>query len=459
MRPFLAATPARRGTVIGESYSLPLGALSAEDIEEEKKRLTLQARTSFGAPPPPFAAWYVHQERFHVPRFYGLARYGPAETDRRVLGDPIDITFTGTLKDLQVRATVAAQTKGFDVDGGALVSLYCGAGKTVWSVANIARLGRKACILVHKGFLRDQWSEAFARFAPGTRVGIIQGNQWIVEGCDVVIAMVLTLAKRAYDPCLFDCFGTLCADECHHMAAPIMNLATRLFRAKYIIGLTATKERPDGLTPLLHWSLGSEVFHAERDTEKCRVSIALFPQATREIVNREGKPIVSIMISKLTEHERRNAFIAERIIALRKTGRVLIVLSDRLAQLRTLRAHVLAACGEQDVGIFTGTTKESERTEQLAREVLFCSYAMASEGLDKPEADTLVLASPKARVVQCVGRIQRPCATKKSPLVLDVADDLSVFVHLRWKRQRMYAKEGYTTQVLHHDVDASQWFS
>ena len=73
---------------------------------------------------------------------------------------------------------------------------------------------------------------------------------------------------------------------------------------------------------------------------------------------------------------------------------------------------------------------------------------MANEGLDKKELDTCVMATPKGRVTQCIGRVQRPRATKQPPLVLDVADTYSVFVPLRWKRQACYRKEGYKVQVV-----------
>lgn len=84
---------------------------------------------------------------------------------------------------------------------------------------------------------------------------------------------------------------------------------------------------------------------------------------------------------------------------------------------------------------------------------------MANEGLDKVEADTCVMASPKARVVQCIGRVQRPCETKQPPLVLDVVDDVSVFRDQRWTRHRLYAKEKYTVQVLDAEKAAEDdWF-
>lgn len=460
MRAFMSL-PVRKDTKVEQTYSLPVNGLGREELEEEKKRLTLQARTSFGAPPPPFQAWFISNERLHVPRFYGLERYGQPELDARVLGDPITLSFEGTMTDVQQRATdtIFDRYLSSSGDGGAMVCLPCGYGKTVWAVSAIAKLGRKACIFVHKSFLRDQWESAFQKFCPGVRVGFIQGKVWKVEDCDVVIAMVMTMAKRNYDPDMMDSFGTICFDECHHMAAPVMNMATRCFRARYVIGLTATKNRPDGLTPLLHWSLGPEGFRVERDTETVRVSMALFSNGAREILSNDGKPVVSIMINKLAANERRNKFIAERILSLFNVGRVILVLSDRIAQLKALHQMVLANDGinDDDVGIFTGATKEADRHIQLQRRIVMCSYGMANEGLDKREADTCIMATPKGRVTQCIGRIQRPCDTKKTPLVVDVVDDATVFVQLRWKRQKLYSKERYEVQVLQAD-ETQAWF-
>ena len=419
-------------------------------MEEEKQRLTLQAKSSFGPAPPPFHSWFVKDGIFHMPRFYGLERYGQAETDMRSDGKSINVSFTGSLTPIQERATRIAFDKYLSPlnDGGVIICLPCGYGKTVWAVNAILCLGRKACIFVHKSFLRDQWIAAFERFAPGIRMGTIQGNTWDVDGSDVVIAMIMTMAKRNYDSSLFEEFGTICFDECHHMAAPVMNMATRCMNARYVIGLTATKDRPDGLTRLLHWSLGPEGFHVERESELLRVSVALFSGGSKEILKRDGKPLISIMVNNLAVHIQRNKFICERIVEYRRCGRVIIVLSDRIIQLHTLRAMVIASgLAEEEIGFFTGETKEQQRKVELAKPVVMCSYGMANEGLDKVEADTCVMATPKGRVVQCIGRIQRPCETKKTPLVLDVADDVSVFVPLRWKRQQMYSKQGYEVQV------------
>lgn len=464
MRAFMSSAPLRKGSRVGATYSVPLSFFGEEDLDAEKTRLTMQPRASFSAPPPPFQAWSVTETDLHVPRFYGLHRFGVPETDDRSMGDAISIVFTGTLTEVQIQASEAAFSKHLNEEknGGTMICLPCGYGKTVWTVHAAAKLGRKTCILVHKRVIRDQWKTAFETFCPGVRVGFVQGKTWQVDGCDVVIAMVMTIAKRAYDPQIMDCFGLVAADECHHMAAPVMHLAMRSFRARYIIGLTATKDRPDGLTPLLHWSLGPEGFRVERNDQKARVSVALFHGGAKDILSRDGKCLTAVMLNKLAVNPARNAFIADRITIMRQCGRVILVLTHRLAQISILRTMLIErGIPEADVGIFRSGMPDSVWKEQLQRPLVICSYGMADEGVDKKEADTCVMATPKSRVEQCIGRVQRPCGTKQEPLVLDIADNATYFSQQRWTRQRHYTKKGYVVQVVsvaEHNASDAIWF-
>ncbi|MEC7001265.1 MAG: DEAD/DEAH box helicase family protein, partial [Actinomycetota bacterium] len=391
----------RAGARVGATYSVLKSSVGEETLEQERKRLTLQPRTSFGKPPPPFSVYFEDKHTFHVPRFYGLERFGTPEVDERADGEPApNLTFTGTLTDVQMAAMDAVHSKHMHAGGvqGTKVILPCGKGKTVFAVALAARHKRRVCVVVHKAVIREQWKEKFEAFSPGVRVGMIQGRVWDVEGCDVVIAMVMTLAKRDLDPSVFDAFGLVIVDEAHHMAAPVMSRAMRCFRSRLILGLTATKDRPDGLTPLLDWSLGPDGFQAERDaSESVRVSIALYEGGTREIITRAGRPLVAVMLNNLAVNHRRNLFIAQRIVALRSVGRVIMVLSDRIAQLFALRDLVLRVGGydAQEVGVFKGGQSDEERRVQLARPIVMCSYGMANEGVDKTEADTCIMATPK----------------------------------------------------------------
>lgn len=456
------------GSCVGATYSIPLSSLSDTQVKDEKAALTMQAHGTYGSVRPvAFEVWYIQGGAIHLPRFYGLERYGRPEDDRRTLGAALsDNTFEGTLSEVQERAkavVLGKHLRSCDV-GGAMICLPCGLGKTVLAVHLACALNRKTVVIVHKGVIRDQWIAAFNKFAPGLKVGVVQGGtNWEVDGVDVVIAMILTLAKRTdVDYSTFEAFGTVIVDECHHLAAKVMNRSMKWFAAFFVIGLTADKVRADGMTPLLHHSLGQEAFRAERGgTESVRVSIATYKDPnSKELLGRDGKPLMSLMLNQMAVDPRRNRFIVQRVVHMHNNGRVQLILSDRLKQLHTIHALLKAeGIDEQQIGIFCGSTKEADRAEQLSRNIVLCSYAMANEGVDKREADTCVMATPKGRVTQCVGRVQRPCPTKQTPLVLDIADDLSIFASLRWKRQKNYRREHYEVQVLSYDAPADQWFA
>lgn len=50
-----------------------------------------------------------------------------------------------------------------------------------------------------------------------------------------------------------------------------------------------------------------------------------------------------------------------------------------------------------------------------------------------------VFATPIGSVEQAVGRIQRPCATKRTPVeCIDVVDTFSIFSHMARKRRKLY---------------------
>jgi superfamily II DNA or RNA helicase len=67
---------------------------------------------------------------------------------------------------------------------------------------------------------------------------------------------------------------------------------------------------------------------------------------------------------------------------------------------------------------------------------------MASEGLDIPTLSTLVLATPKTDIVQCVGRILR--VKRANPIIVDIVDSHDTFQNQWSKRKTYYRKCNYT---------------
>ena len=459
---FVIQTKKRKGSIVNSTFSLPLSSMTYEERCDEIKKLTLQAKVGFGTPPPPFKAFRIENDRFYFPRFYGLERFGEPEVDERSKGDTIDLEFNGTLQKHQEKAiaTVMARCYAPNKSKGCIMVIPCGKGKTVTALKLAQMMKKKTIVLVHKTILADQWVERMETFLPGCRIGRIQGDVFDIEDKDIVIGMILTVAKKGFTPEMFDSFGFAIYDECHHMAARVMNTATLLINAENVLGLTATKERMDGMTELLHWSLGSEGFRHECKQELTHVSCMVYNDGNKkEIYYKDGQPAMSLMLSNIANDEKRTLSIANKMVKYYNNDRSLIVLSDRIAQLKMLTSMIVAlGIPETSIGMLIGSTPKNVRNETLKKRVLMCTYQMANEGLDKQELDCLIMATPKGNCIQAIGRIQRPCETKKTPLVLDVVDSHSIFGKLKDKRMNIYRQNNYNCQTFNYENKTEEWF-
>ena len=73
---------------------------------------------------------------------------------------------------VNLNTTYISSTK----DGGGLLEIPCGRGKTVMALKIAAELGVKTLVIVHKTFLANQWIERIRQFIPNARIGRIQGQ-------------------------------------------------------------------------------------------------------------------------------------------------------------------------------------------------------------------------------------------------------------------------------------------
>jgi superfamily II DNA or RNA helicase len=118
--------------------------------------------------------------------------------------------------------------------------------------------------------------------------------------------------------------------------------------------------------------------------------------------------------------------------------------------------QLLATTPLLSIGYYIGGMKEEKR-EAAGREarVLLASYAMASEAMNIKSLNTVILASPRKKVEQSVGRIlrERPSERKVSPLILDIVDSHGVYQG-QWRKRRAFYKDcGYKIQVQTYATD------
>lgn len=327
-----------------------------------------------------------------------------------------------------------------------ILSLPTGYGKTTVALHVMCRLKYKTLIIVHKEFLMTQWIERIKQFVPSARIGIIQGSKVDVAHKDVVIGMLQSLSKKDYDRNIFKEFGLTIVDETHHICTRSFSKALLNYNTKYILGLSATLERKDGLTKVLHWFIGPVLYQAFRErkhdvvVEKHAFDCDMFKDEFP--VNRARKANLPLAINEITENQDRNALLQNIIKdCVLRLSRKVLVLTDRRQHCLTL----MNGCSYTTSGLYLGGMKPYELAESEKCSVIFGTFSLAHEGLDIPELDTLILASPKSDIVQSVGRILRETPGKKNhPLVVDIADNWGPFKGQYYKRQKYYKSTGFT---------------
>lgn len=391
----------------------------------------------------------LHQtiNNIFIPRYYGINKFGPIKESFN--GKSINIEFKGSLNDKQ-KVIMDQIMKNFKTGG--IITLPCGYGKTVIGLFIAAKLKMKTIILVHKETLKDQWIERIKQFVSGVKIGEIQSNRFI-DG-DIIVGMIQTLVSRDFN---INDIGLLIVDECHHIASRVFSKCLYKIGANYTIGLSATPDRKDGLTSIIHWYLGPQLIKIEN--RKCLETMVyqinyFSNDSLFDVINRyfKGKQTIDTikMTTNLTLIEDRNNTIRDIIIKLlNNEERNILVLSGRIDHINKLKSIVDDKIKELKLNIETkkyigDCSKEERNDAENNGRVLFASYSIASEGLDIPRLNTIILTTPQKDVKQSVGRIMRKIHNKYcNPLIIDFNDQVPPFNNYGKSKFKFYSQSQY----------------
>jgi len=414
-------------------YVVPL-----ENKDKVKADLTVRPVVAEGFPQPPSFQVFRTGKNICVPRFYGTEKFGTPVQDTRPDPHRVNVQFVGTLK--KDTCQIEALEKGV-LSGHGVLALPCGYGKTTVALALCCKLGYRSMIIVHKEFLANQWRERIQQFCPGATIGLIQRDVFNIN-CDFVIAMLQSLTLKEYKFDAFESFGTVIVDEAHHICAKVFSQALFKMCPKHIYGLSATPERKDGLTKILHWFMGPVFFSVNR-TQQTQVEV--FPIDFEGInkpipLNRCGKISLVHIISELVDNNERNTLLIKTI---RDIGlhRKILVLSDRRIHCELLHSHF-----KSESGLYMGGMSREQLEETSKKSIIFGTFSQAHEGLDIPTLDTVLLATPKSDIQQSIGRILRETPGKlNNPHIYDIHDRWTYVLEAMYKKRiKVYQSSSFT---------------
>ena len=292
--------------------------------------------------------------------------------------------------------------------------------------------GHKTLILVPTTSLVEQMYTDFQDYgwSSGTYCQkIYQGYDRKVTK-DVVISTWESIYKMPKK--YFEQFGCVIGDEAHlFKAKSLTGIMTKLHQCKYRFGLTGTLDGTQTHQLVLEGLFGP--------VEKVITTKELMDKKT--LANLKIKCIVlnhppikermtyAEEIQYLVANEKRNNFISNLLLHLDGNTLCLFQLVEKHGKILYDKVKE-----KGNVYFVYGGTNATEREEireivnESKNSITVASYGVFSTGINIPNINNIVLASPyksKIKVLQSIGRGLRRSVLKDSILVFDVADDIS----------------------------------
>ena len=369
--------------------------------------------------------------------------------DERFGGEPIDISFVGTLR-LDQEAAVAGMLQH---DTGVLCAPTA-FGKTVTAAAIIARRGVNTLVLVHRTELLKQWQErlqAFLGVGKGV-VGTIGGGKAKPTG-KIDIAVMQSVSRQGEVNPLVENYGQVIVDECHHVGAVSFDAILKRTKAKYVLGLTATPIRRDGQQPIIFMQCGP-IRYTAASPAGAPHDLEVLPRSRFTRIDLSTDAGIQDVFRHLANDQARTESIASEVRDAVGQGRKVLVLTERTEHLDAIKTELdgllpvpFVLHGRMSKKQRSALVADLDALPPDAPRVLLSTGKLVGEGFDHPPLDTLVLAMPvswKGTLQQYAGRLHREHASKADVRIIDFVDTGHPALLRMWdKRQAGYKAMGY----------------
>ena len=443
-----------------KGYAIKKSSLT--DLETRKLRssltMTPKVLDKFQKMTPTFPIYYESKTRFYVPRHWGKKTFGEPEAD--IIVDGVNLPDSIILREQFPPHDFQKEIISTFIEKGAngLICVPCGYGKTFMALHIAVHLRKRFLIVVDKEFLMNQWKAEIENFIEGVRVGILQATKVQIDAdkYDVTICMIQTICRREFPDSFFDQYGFTIFDECHHLGASYFCKALCTIQTKYMLGLSATPDRDDGLSCVFEYYLGEPVYkNTQRAPDSEAVVKAVWfhsddPAYADIPVNWNGEIVTAKLTNQVAEFEPRNCKILEVMSEyIEDPHRYILVISDRISQLEWFDKAIKDKYPNCPIGYYIGGIKQSILDDNAEKcKILLATYQMTAEGFSVKKLNTIVLTTPRKKVEQSSGRIfrERINERKVAPHIIDIIDSHDCHKRRWFVRQKFYKDCKYTFQ-------------
>ncbi len=473
---------------LGGTLAIDLATVSADWTTWLRRKLTLRKRGQMGEPSTEVPFWFSPDGRsLHVPRGWLLTPEGQtfirgAElSEQRSGGTPLPVSthvdgvaFGAPPFPADQPRFIDAIVRGAQANGhGGLCKAPTQSGKTLCVLEAACRLGRSTLILVDTATIARQWIESvegvYGKGGPRIvmqgglplRCGLVREDRF--EVAPFTVAMVQTLMRRELAPEVRAAFGTIIVDECQGVPCDSVWGAVSRFAPSYILGLTATPDRPDGLGEAIPWIVGPEIARLERRPEADVTFVHVpFKHVPVEKVREDGSrymgryrlqnfgQINNVAVEKhLAADEDRVNLVAATAVQDARAGLQVLVMVGIVEHLRVIAQAIRRQAPDIGLGLFFGSEDDPR---VMGNPIVITTAKKAAKGASlKPPPTSFVMAVPLSDPRQAMGRVLQPQAPRR-PIIRDFVDGVHCLVKRAARRWDCYADTRERAFTIYNEV-------
>lgn len=321
-------------------------------------------------------------------------------------------------------------------------------------------------ILTHKKELLYQTAKVIED-ATGIEVGIVgDGHDDYFKA--VTVGMIQSVSKDVDTP-TFAGFannvGCLLIDECHHTSSKTMTDVVMRIPALYRFGFSGTPLKNDVLADMqLQAVTGSVLFRvsnekliAEGYSAKPEIRVYKLHNTTLS----KDETYQDAYNALIVNNNVRNELVVSKAYAAYKSGRVVLILVDRIEHQNVICNSYAKLYGDSTITALNGSHSTDYRKEHIdnmrsGEPHVYISTEVLGEGVDIPALDVVILANggkSYVKLMQHVGRGMRKKDGDNKVIILDFYDTGSHYLEAHSKeRLKAYESEGFPVRIVDRDL-------
>lgn len=434
------------------SYKLDMDLLDNDwmaHIEEQCK--IYKRKTEFVKDPECIKVYEIEDTKnksyVHLPLRLWLDSHDDFPNNQNFKKIKLDLAFEPQENEQRDQKTVLKEAmETLQEKHSVLLALRTGFGKTYCSFNLMSKIGLKTLVLCFSSQLHPQWLKEGQKWCPGIKIQIVKGEK-LDPDADMYIMGVLKATH--FEPKVFEeaGIGVVIIDEAHLTYTNTFTSALLKLKPKYLIGLSATPDRKDGMHKLLYPFFGKKNEFIKRHQVKDFTVIKLVTSFKPKIsYSKIGKLDWNAVVKSLATNNKRLEMIA-KLCEKYKNDRI-IILCKRVCTIIGCKNYSKCTCEKKDCVGLQSLIKDVEVVVEgkkgkidESKRVLIGTMKKLGVGYDS-DRTLLIMESDVIDVRQNEGRIR-----SSNNIIIDIVDDFGTLEKHWRERETWYKKRGATIKI------------